>query len=186
MKQFITPLIAVLVGGLLALLAYDYFIVKPRVAAEVRTEQVDLGRARSEARQVADEVETSIQRSVESARTTMDTQAQEMERRALIPDAVQRVTMFRVALTEFYQSNGRWPQDVEEAGLPPPVDMRGGAVREVVLGKQGVVTVSLDSRFGSGSAIVLKPEAKASGIVEWACQVKGDAEIKRALPRCEG
>ena len=34
MKQFVVTLLAVLVGGFLALLAYDQFIVKPRAAVE--------------------------------------------------------------------------------------------------------------------------------------------------------
>jgi hypothetical protein len=198
MKQFFATLGAVLIGGFLVLLGYDHFIVKPRAAAAADTEaaadsqslanaQVDLDKARADAQQVAAEVEASVQRSVDSARDTMDAQAQAMDRRALVADAVQRVTMFRVALTEFHQSNGRWPQDADEAGLPSPAEMRGGAVSEVVLGERGVVTVALDERFGSGSAILLKPSANAaSGIVDWVCEVKGDAELKRAMPRCKG
>ena len=199
MKQFLLTLAAVLVGGFLALLGYDRFVVQPREAAEAKRVEavaqaatpVDLGKARAEAREVAAEVEASVQRSVENARATMAAQATEMDRRSLIADAVQRVTMFRVALTEYHMANGRWPQDAEEAGLPPPADMRGGAVRSVTLGEQGVVTVALDERFGQdgarGGSIVLRPTANAAtGRVDWACEVAGDDEIRRALPRCKG
>lgn len=199
MKQFLLTLAAVLVGGFLALLGYDRFVVQPREAAEAKRVEtvaqaatpVDLGKARAEAREVAAEVEASVQRSVENARATMAAQATEMDRRSLIADAVQRVTMFRVALTEYRMANGRWPQDAEDAGLPPPADMRGGAVRTVTLGEQGVVTVVLDERFGKdgarGGSIVLRPTANAAtGQVDWACEVEGDDEIRRALPRCKG
>lgn len=199
MKQFLLTLAAVLVGGFLALLGYDRFVVQPREAAEAKRVEtvaqaatpVDLGKARAEAREVAAEVEASVQRSVENARATMAAQATEMDRRSLIADAVQRVTMFRVALTEYRMANGRWPQDAEDAGLPPPADMRGGAVRTVTLGEQGVVTVALDERFGKdgarGGSIVLRPTANAAtGQVDWACEVEGDDEIRRALPRCKG
>lgn len=191
MKQFLLTLAAVLIGGFLALLAYDRFIVQPRqvdTADDVAgAAQVDLGKARAEAREVAAEVEASVQRSVDSARETMAAQASEMDRRALIADAVQRVTMFRVALTEYHMTNARWPQDAEEAGLPPPADMRGGAVRAVTVGGQGVVTVALDERFGKDGAIILRPTANAAtGQIEWACEVTGDDEIQRALPRCKG
>ena len=196
MKQFLLTLAAVLVGGFLALLGYDRFVVQPRETAEAAQVQktpdasavpIDMGKARAEAREVAAEVEASVQRSVDNARATMTAQASEMDRRALIADAVQRVSMFRVALTEFYITNARWPQGAEEADLPPPSDMRGGAVRTVTLGEQGVVTGALDERFGKNGAIVLRPTANAaSGQVDWACEVTGDDEIRRALPRCKG
>ncbi|MEQ1511463.1 MAG: pilin [Lysobacteraceae bacterium] len=198
MKQFVISLIAVLIGGFLALLGYDRFIVQPREAAAAKAEaaakaqaspanaQVDLGRARAEAQQVADEVEASVRRSVDGARKAMDTQAKEMDRRALAVDAASRATMFRVSLTEYYQSNGRWPRDADEAGLPAPTEMRGGAVREIRLGAQGVVTVKLDERFPEGSAIVLRPNANAaSGMIDWTCEVKGDG-LMQSLPRCKG
>jgi Pilin (bacterial filament) len=198
MKQFVLTLTAVLIGGFLALLGYDRFIVQPREAAAAKAvaaakaqtppanAQVDLGRARAEAQQVADEVEASVQRSVDGARKAMDTQAKEMDRRGLIVDAASRATMFRVSLTEYYQSNGRWPRDADEAGLPAPTEMRGGAVREIRLEAQGVVAVKLDERFPEGSAIVLRPAANAaSGMIDWTCEVKGD-ELKQSLPRCKG
>jgi Pilin (bacterial filament) len=198
MKQFVLTMTAVLIGGFLALLGYDRFIVQPREAAAAKAvaaakaqtppvnAQVDLGRARTEAQQVAAEVEASVQRSVEGARETMDAQAKLMDRRALIAEAASRATMFRVSLTEYYQSNGRWPRDADEAGLPAPTEMRGGAVREIRLGEQGVVTVKMDERFPEGSVIVLRPTANAaSGMVDWTCEVKGDG-LKQSLPRCKG
>ena len=99
MKQFILTLVAALIGGFLALLGYDRFIVQPREAAAIKAKapanaQVDLGRARTEAQQVAAEVEASVQRSVEGAREAMDAQAKEMDRRGLIVDAASRATMF--------------------------------------------------------------------------------------------
>lgn len=191
MKQFVITLIAVLVGGFLALLGYDRLVVQPRQAAAAKAvappdAKVDLQQARTEAKQVADEVEASVQRSVQGARTAMDAQAMDMDRRALVLDAASRVTMFRVALTEYYQTNGRWPRDADEADLPAPTEIRGGAVREITLGAEGVVTVALDERFPAGSRIVLRPTANAAaGTVEWACEVKGDG-LKQSLPRCKG
>jgi hypothetical protein len=197
MKQFVIVLIAVLVGGFLALLAYDRFIVAPRAAeaaevaevADRQREQVapQMREARREARAIADEVEASVQRSLDNAREGMAAQAKDMDRRGLILDAVQRATMFRVALTEYYQANGRWPLDADDAGLPSPEEMRGGAVRSVELGRNGVVTIALDPTFQPDSRIVLEPRANAaSGLVDWRCRVSGDPALKQSLPRCEG
>lgn len=198
MKQFALTLVAVLVGGFLALLGYDQFVVKPREAEAARAEATaraidraavapDLAKARDEAQTIAADVEASLQRSVEKARTGMDAQAREMDRRALLADAVQRATMFRVSLTEYYQTNGRWPRDADEAGLPSPGEMRGGAVRTVTIGAQGLVIIALDDTFGAGSEIRLKPQANGdAGVVDWRCEVKGDPTLKQSLPRCQG
>lgn len=198
MKQFVLTLVAVLVGGFLALLGYDQFVVKPREAEAARADAAeraatrvdvapDLAQARGEAQSIAAEVEASLERSVEKARSGMDAQARDMDRRALLTDAVQRATMFRVSLTEYYQTNGRWPQDADEAGLPSPEEMRGGAVRTVTVGAQGVVIIALDDTFGAGSEIRLRPQVSdAAGMVDWRCEVKGDAALKQSLPRCQG
>lgn len=188
MKQFVLTLVAVLIGGFLALLAYDHFIVKPREAETARSVPVpvDLNQARSEARAVVDDVEASVQRSVETAKASMAAEAEAMDRRAMVSDAVRRATMFRVSLTEYYQTNGRWPGDADEAGLPSPEEMRGGAVRAVSLGEQGRVSIALDDRFAPGSTIVLEPVADAMGTIDWRCRVEGDPTLKQSLPRCEG
>lgn len=198
MKQFVVTLAAVLIGGFLALLGYDHFVVKPREAAAMQAQagaastqqqavpQLDLEQARTEAQQVAAEVEASVQRSVSGARDAMDAQAKEMDRRGLVLDAASRATMFRVALTEYYQTNGRWPRDADEAGLPSPGESRGGAVSGIVLGAEGVVTVKLDERFSPGSAIVLRPTANAdTGMIEWGCKVRGEALLKQVMLRCK-
>lgn len=194
MKQFILTILAVLIGGFLVLLGYDQFVVKPRAAATAQAEaaalaksQIDMKRTRSEAKEVTAEVEAAVQRSVDNARQAFDAQAAESGKRGLVSDAVQRATMFRVSLTEYYMANGRWPGDADEAGLPSPSEMRGGAVRTVTLGAQGTVTIALDDSFDAGSVIVLKPDVNtASGAVDWNCEVKGDRVLKQTMPRCKG
>jgi hypothetical protein len=196
MKQFILTLIAVLVGGFLALLAYDRFVVAPReaeamrvAAAERERQRVepDLRQAQQQAREIAGEVEASVERSLDRAREGLDAQAKEVDRRGLILDAVQRATMFRVALTEFHQTNGRWPVDADDAGLPAPEEMRGGAVRSVEIGRGGTVTIALDANFAPDSRIVLEPRVPEAGApIDWRCRVSGDRLLKQTLPRCEG
>ena len=193
MKQFILIFVAVLIGGFLALLGYDQLVVGPRAAATAQAEaaalaksQPDMKRARSEAKEVTAEVEAAVQRTVDNARQVFDAQATESGKRGLVSDAVQRATMFRVALTEYYMTNGRWPGDADEAGLPSPSEMRGGAVRTVTLGAQGTVTIALDESFEAGSVIVLKPDVNAAtGVVDWNCEVKGDRVLKQTMPRCK-
>jgi Pilin (bacterial filament) len=195
MKQFLITLAAVLIGGFLALLGYDHFIVKPREAGAVKTAaempkgvpaQVDLSQARAEAKQVADDVEASVQRSVDSVREAMQMQAKDADRRAMVAEAVSKATMFRVSITEYYQTQGRWPRDADDAGLPTPEDMRSPGVTSIAIGEQGAVVVALDGTLAANSKIVLRPIVKAStGMVEWRCELMGDSSLKAMLPRCE-
>jgi hypothetical protein len=185
MKQFFITLAAVLIGGFLALLAYDRLVVAPReaaAAAKAGAERAaaqasvspDFTRAREDAREVADAVEASVQRSVATARDAMRTQADEMDRRAMIGSAISRATMFRVAVAEYYQTNGRWPRTSEDAGLPSSEEMRGPGVAGIALGENGAVVVALDDTLAAGSRIL-----------DWRCEFEGDASLKALLPRCE-
>lgn len=194
MKQFLITLSAVLIGGFLALLGYDHFVVKAREAAAAKTEAaarraetvpVDVSQARKDARDVAAELESSVRRSVDSAEEAMRAQAKAMDRASLARDAVSRATMFRVAMTEYYQTNGAWPRTAEDAGLPPPEDTRGPAVASIAIGDAGAVVVRLDRALAENSRIVLRPEPKtAMGMVDWRCELSGDASLKTFLPRC--
>lgn len=183
MKQFVVTLLAVLVGGFLALLAYDRLVVRPRAAASA-----PVAPAAGAASEAPTPASASMPAPVAAAAADEAPAAPPMsdnERAALIMDAVRRATMFRVALTEYHQTNGRWPRDVDEAGLPASEETRGGAVRGIELGPQGMVTVRLDSRFGRDGAIVLTPDAQgATGALDWRCEVRGDAALRKALPRC--
>lgn len=188
MKQFVVTLLAVLVGGFLALLAYDRLVVRPRAAASAPVAPGPLATMPSAAPDAP--ASPSASAPAPAAAATADQAAaappiSDNERAALIMDAVRRATMFRVALTEYHQTNGRWPRDVDEAGLPASEETRGGAVQGIELGPQGTVTVRLDSRFGRDGAIVLTPDAQgATGALDWRCEVRGDAALRKALPRC--
>lgn len=188
MKSFLLTLLAVLVGATLVLFAYDHFLVRPREAAllERMSAPPDLARLRAEAQEIAADAEASVQRSVEGARAAMDAQATETERRSLAQEAVQRASLFRVALSEYYMNWGRWPDSATDAGLPEAADSGGGGAQAIVLGEQGKVTVVMDPRFGDDSSVELTPVVNESvGNIEWKCVVRGDPVLKRALTHCE-
>jgi type IV pilus assembly protein PilA len=183
MKQFVVTLLAVLVGGFLALLAYDRFIVRPRgtTAAPAASSTA----TPSAATQAASVPPPAVESPTVDLPPLAETAISDSERAALVMDAVRRATMYRVALTEYYQTNGRWPQDADEAGLPSPDEARGGAVQAVELDRHGVVTVRLDGRFGRDGALVLRPAANdADGTIAWHCEVRGGPDLKKTLPRC--
>jgi len=190
MKNFAITLFAVLIGALIALFAYDRLVLAPRAAElaaqSAKTEKVDLDAARNEARAIAADLDASVKRSVDGAQQAMAAQATEADRRRLAADAMARTAMFRVALTEYYQTMAEWPADAKQAGLDAPSAYAGGAVTGIAIGAKGAVVATLNDTFSPPSRIRLTPHATPGGMVDWRCVVEGSDELRRYLLACKG
>jgi len=191
MKQFAITISAALIGVLAALLLYDRLVVVPRAAdqAEALAEatQVNLSKAHAEADTIATNLDTSIDRSVQGAREAMDSQASEQDKRRLATDALNRASMFKLALSEHYMSTGQWPASAKEAGLGAPESFGGGAVDAIEVGPNGVVTIRLNASLAAGAKIRLRPEANPQTYaINWHCSTEGADELRRYLPACKG
>ena len=190
MKHFATTLAAALVGVLIALLLYDRLVVQPRDAAHAgalaKATEINLAKARVEADAITANLDASVERSVNGAREAMDAQAGDEDKRRLATEALNRAAMFKVALSEYYMSNGHWPASAQEAGLGAPGSFAGGAVARIDVGANGVVVVTLNDRLVRGATIRLTPEITRSGLVDWHCNVPGTDVLRRYLPACHG
>lgn len=189
MKQFFATLVAALVGVSLALLLYDRFVVQPRAAKDAdalaRATEINLRKARAEASAIAGNLDASIDQSVSEARDALDAQAGEQDKRRLAADALNRAAVFRVALSEYYVSTGKWPADARQAGLASPESFAGGPVSRIDVGTNGAVIVSLDESLAAGAKIRLRPDADPeSGVIDWRCSIEGTATLQRYLPAC--
>ena len=190
MKQFAITMVAALVGVLMALLLYDRLVVQPRDAtrtvAIAKATEINLAKAHAEADSIAANLDASVQRSVRGAREAMDAQAGDEDKRRLATEALNRAAMVKVALSEYYMSNGRWPGSTQEAGLGAPESFAGGAVARIDVGPKGVVTVTLNDRLVRGGTVRLTPAATQGGMVDWHCTVAGADVLRRYLPACRG
>jgi Pilin (bacterial filament) len=189
MKNFATTLFAAIIGVLIVLFAYDRLVLQPRADAllATRVKPPELEKARSEAQAIADDLDASVKRSVDGARTAMANQASEADRRRLASDALVRAASLRVAMTEFYQTNMAWPDSAKDVGLGDPRSYAGGAVSSIAIAKGGTVVVTLDDTFSPASRIVYTPHANENtGIVDWRCVVEGADELRRYLLACKG
>ena len=190
MKRFATTLVAAFAGVLIALLLYDHLVVQPRDAARAATlahaTEISLAKVRTEADSIAANLDASVERSVSGARAAMDAQAGDEDKRRLATEALNRAAMFKVALSEYYMSNGRWPSSAQEAGLGAPQSFAGGAVARIDLGRDGAVIVTLNDRLVSGATVRLTPDATRSGMVNWHCTTAGADVLRRYLPACRG
>lgn len=191
MKQFAITLAAALIGVLAALLLYDRFVVQPRTAehldALTKAAEVNLAKAHTEADKIATNLDASIDRSVSGAREAMDAQATEQDKRRLAADALNRAAMFKVALSEYYMSTGKWPASAQEAGLGTAESFAGGAVSRIDVGANGMVVITLNDTLAVGAKIRLTPDANPqSGMINWRCNTEGAEALRRYLPACKG
>ena len=191
MKQFAITLAAAMLGVLAALLLYDRFVVQPRNAAQAAAlasaTEINLAKAHTEADTITANLDASIDRSVSAAREAMDAQADEQDKRRLAMEALGQAAIFKVALSEYFLSTGKWPANAREAGLGPAESFAGGAVSRIDVGADGAVIVTLNRTLSSGAKIHLKPDANAkSGTISWRCSTEGADALRRYLPACKG
>lgn len=185
MKPLALSLLGTLLGVVLGLLLYDHFIVQPREALRAEAASVDLSQAADQAKKITDSVDASVKRSVDSAQQAFEAQAADQNKRRMLAEAVAQTQMYKVALTESFMSNGRWPAKASEAGLPQNNSKAGGAIRDIAVGQGGTITVSFDGNFTEGALFQLVPQADPDTYqVHWQCKTSGDPDLQRYLPDC--
>lgn len=183
-RQFLITALAALLAVGAALWGYDHFVVQPRTAQADAGLRMYLSQARKQARQVADDLDTSVQRSVAGARQAMQAQADEQEQRRLAGAALAKASVFKTALAEYYMNTGAWPTNAASAGLPPPEASAGEAVRAIRLGVAGKIDIELGEPFAPGSSLNLTPRVLQGGMIDWRCDARGDPSLPRYVPGC--
>lgn len=184
-RQFLITALAVLLGAGAVLWAYDHFVVQPRAADAEAGLRMDLSQAREQARQVTDELDASVQRSVADTRQAMQEQADEVEQRRLASTALAKAGLFKTAVAEYYMNSGEWPTSPASAGLPAPDATKGEAVRAIRIGNNGMIDIELGTPFADHSGLSLTPRVLAGGMIDWRCATRGDPALPRYLPGCQ-
>jgi Pilin (bacterial filament) len=207
MKQFLIIVVATTIAVVIGLVTYDKFIVERRLQrerdaaavtlaalkAEAETlreaSRKDLRDAKSEAKMVATEFDQSIQSSLNSARTQIAGQSLENSRRAMVYSAIASTAMFKVAVTEFYLSEGRLPFSNQQIGFGAPSEYGADGVRSVGIGAGGTITVTLNEKLAASSTtteIILQPQPTKDGrIGRWQCVSNAARDIQAMLASCK-
>ena len=187
MKQVVLSLLGALLGVGIALLAYDRFVVQPRETKRAEAVTLDLAQTAADARKISEGLDASVKQSVDSARQAFDAQAADQNKRRMASEAIAQTQLYKVALTESFMANGKWPARASEAGLQQNNTRAGGAIRNISVGERGTVTVTFDNHFSEGTRLELIPDANPETYqVNWRCRTSGDADLKRYLPHCSG
>jgi hypothetical protein len=194
---FVTVTLAVVC----ALFAYDRFVVAPRLAELGETDRVSLAEARDEAQRIAEDLDASVDRSVEEAQVALDAQAAAVDDRraadaqraqdelakfrgqAQAGEVLSRAAMLKTALAEYYMSMGEWPPDMAAIGLGAPDDFAGGPVAAIDLEPGGVIAVRVRDDVARGAIVRLIPHANPMGAIEWTCRATNYPEME-AIDAC--
>ncbi len=189
-KTFSVAFLAALLGAGAALVAYDRFVLAPRLHALGETQRVSLDAARVEARDIASELDASVARSVDGAQAAMDAQAAEVERRrqadaaaaeaqlalarsrAQAAEVLSRGQMVKASVAEYYLSTGEWPRSLDQVGLGRPEQHAGGALAGIDLEAGGVIVLRVRDDVARGAQVRLVPSANDFGQIEWRCRAR--------------
>ena len=168
MRHALITIFAAFIGVIAALFAFYSF----RDAAEARA------RAAADAEQQA---------KLEQGRQLRErTLAEERALAAIISD-FSAVSGVRLAIAEFYMSNGRMPATNAEVGLPAPETYKGQSLVSVKVGDGGTMLLTFDVASGvEGGVIEWQPDLAGleSMGLQWHCQTHDYPQIVRALPNC--
>jgi type IV pilus assembly protein PilA len=207
MKQFLIVIVAATIAVVIGLVIYDRVVVERRLQRERDVAAVSLAAlkveaetlreatrknirdAKSEAQSVAAEFDQSIQASLNSARTQVASTSQEYSRRALLYSAIASAAMFKVAVTEFYFSEGRLPFSNSQIGMSEPSSYANEALRAISVGSGGVVTLHLNEKLAAPAKtaeVNLQPVPSKDGRLDkWQCSSNAGRDIQTMLSACK-
>lgn len=157
-----------------ALAAYRFLVVdeqQQRLSGEIQALKQDQQRLRE-----------TLDQSQEALAAAAD------EASLRIREDLQAVAGMRVAIVEYYLTNGRMPAQQSDAGLPAPERYRGRTLRSATMAADGSIDLVFDAASGvDGGRIRFVADttrAEAMG-VRWRCETADYPQIKRVSPLCE-
>jgi hypothetical protein len=194
MKQFLVIFFAVLAGATLAMVGYDFLVLKPRAEALIAEQarvaavaKLDLSQARDQAQAISQQLEQSVQKTIDQAEQAMTQQVDAQEQRRQFGEAFVRLSTLKTMVAESYANAGRWPENIKEVGMSEPAQYAGGAVKSIALGKRGELIMKMTAPFPDNAVIRLIPTANAStSAIEWRCEGSDFPDLARMMPQCGG
>lgn len=89
--------------------------------------------------------------------------------RAMASEGIALFSPAKNAVTEYYTSQGLFPDSNSKAGLDAPTAYRGSHVASVTVGNSGVVTVLFDEPALQNGTFVFTPTEVSNGPLQWTC-----------------
>jgi hypothetical protein len=96
-----------------------------------------------------------------------------MLQRANLASVLAGMSQVKVAMTEYYFSEGKWPTRFEEMGITPPPVINNA---QLILQPNGVLVADLPDSFGNNKVLLLRAPADPTAIgAQWHCETNVDS-----------
>jgi len=101
---------------------------------------------------------------------------QDYTKRAHVAEGMSLAAGAKAAVTEFYASNGEFPDTNIEAAIATATSIQGNAVTQVAVGTSGIITVTFNTKVESAATLIMTP-SDAGGAITWSCTGTGSGTL---------
>ncbi len=109
---------------------------------------------------------------------------QDYTKRARVSEGLSLASGAKVAVSEYYSSQGAWPANNAAAGLADAAKIKGDSVTSVTVASN-VISVAFDTtKVGTGTLTLTASVATSSGAVSWKCAGAGGFNSKYLPAAC--
>lgn len=84
-----------------------------------------------------------------------------------VTESIKLASTAKVAVTEYYMSQGTYPANNQDIGLPPSGQMGGGGVASIAVDKTGAITITFKD---PAQTLVMTPTPHPTGMLMWDCK----------------
>lgn len=129
----------------------------------------------------------ALNSAVEASKQYQQQQVALSARARPLTEAIMAAQQFRLATTEFFQSEGKWPTFNKEAGLPAADSFQTDTIRSVALepyAKGARVRIKYKNESGIEQQLLMLGTSSVAGQVIWSCVSSDVKDIQEVLPGC--
>lgn len=126
----------------------------------------------------------ALNTAVETSKNYVVEQTSNFFRAQAYAKGVKVAQSFRVAATQHYLEEGRWPASNKAMGMPEPSSFAGGNLRSVGIDGSGRISVVFAAGEGKTETIIQQGADNPSGFMAWKCFSHDIKEIAAILPNC--
>ena len=102
---------------------------------------------------------------------------QDYTKRANVTEGLSLASGSKTALTEYYNSNGKFNVLPASVGIATAASIKGNAVTSVDIATLGLIKVTYNTKVVTGGTLVLSATTGAGG-VQWKCKAPSGSTIK--------
>ena len=94
---------------------------------------------------------------------------QDYTKRAHVAEGVNLISQVKFAVYEYRYWNGTWPNNNLAANISISTSIIGSATRSVSI-NNGSITITFNTKVGSGSNLIFQPTIDSNGSIQWDCR----------------